>query len=61
LKFSDLSINSMLCAVALSSSISRTRMPIPLALVRAWTRCRAAAQKPVTPDSPRYSRLVNKL
>jgi hypothetical protein len=29
LKLSDLSINSMDCAVALSSSINKTRMPVP--------------------------------
>src|ERR1700732_228057 len=32
MKLSDLSINSIDCAVALSSSISRTRMPGPLPL-----------------------------
>jgi hypothetical protein len=29
LKLSDLSISSIDCAVALSSSISKTRMPVP--------------------------------
>jgi hypothetical protein len=42
LKLSDLSISSIDCAVALSSSISRTRMPVPYPRrFQLWSACRS--------------------
>jgi hypothetical protein len=62
LKFSDLSISSMLCAVALSSSINKTRMsgpqPCPSVRDRGVARRKNAAEKP-TPNRKRNRSIQN--
>ncbi|CAI2933485.1 protein of unknown function [Aminobacter niigataensis] len=49
MKLSDLSISSMLCAVALSSSISRTRIQIPFSA--AGTSSRSRPYRPSATES----------
>jgi hypothetical protein len=47
LKLSDLSISSIDCAVALSSSISNTRMPVPYKSLGRQADATAALETPL--------------